>query len=90
MVNVQLRYFVLASNNICALRQFLAAESPLKVMKNASYFMLKDLLVLRIFKILSQYFGQYLGLISKFMTLIIIQILPNISRSECNQAMLVW
>ena len=35
------------------LRQFLATERPLKIMKNAFYFTLKALLVLKIFKILS-------------------------------------
>ena len=33
-------------------RQFLATESPLKMMKNASYFTLKALFVLKIFKFL--------------------------------------
>ena len=32
---------------------YLATESPLKVMKNAFYFTLKPLLVLKIFKLLS-------------------------------------
>ena len=35
------------------LRQFLATESPLSVMKNVFYFILKALLVLKIFKFLS-------------------------------------
>ena len=34
-------------------RQFLATESPLKMMKNAFYFTLKAVLVLKIFKLLS-------------------------------------
>ena len=34
------------------LRQFLATESPLKMMKNAFYFTLKALFVLKIFKFL--------------------------------------
>ena len=34
-------------------RQFMATESPLKVMKNAFYFTLKALFVLKIFKYLS-------------------------------------
>ena len=38
---------------LSCLRQFLATESPLKIMKNAFYFTLKDLFVLRIFKFLS-------------------------------------
>ena len=35
------------------LRQFLATESPLKMMKNAFYFTLKALVVVKIFKFLS-------------------------------------
>ena len=40
------------------LRQFLAIESPLKMMKNAFYFTLKAFFVLRIFKFLSSIFGN--------------------------------
>ena len=39
-------------------RQFLANESPLKIMKNAFYFTLKALFVLKIFKFLSWLFGH--------------------------------
>ena len=35
------------------LKQFMAIESPLKMMKNAFYFTLKALLLLKIFKFLS-------------------------------------
>ena len=38
-------------------RQFLAAESSLKMMKNAFYFTWKPLFVLKIFKFLSWLFG---------------------------------
>ena len=38
---------------LSGLRQFLATESPLKMMKNAFYFTLKALFVLKIFKFLS-------------------------------------
>ena len=38
---------------LSGLRQFLAAESPFKMMKNAFYFTLKALFVLKIFKFLS-------------------------------------
>ena len=38
---------------LSGLRQFLAAESPLKMMKNASYFTSKPFFVLKIFKFLS-------------------------------------
>ena len=40
------------------LRQFLATESPLKMMKNPFYFTLKALFVLKIFIILSWLFGH--------------------------------
>ena len=35
------------------LRQVLATESPLKMMKNAFYFTLKDLVILQMFKFMS-------------------------------------
>ena len=38
-------------------RQFLATESPLKLMKKTFYFTLKTLFVLKIFKFLSSLFG---------------------------------
>ena len=54
--------------------QFLTTESPSKEMKNAFYFTLKALLVLKTFKILSYIFGHVkkglirkIRLISKFM-----------------------
>ena len=37
---------------VSGMRQFLAIESPLKAIKNAFYFMLKALFVLKIFKFL--------------------------------------
>ena len=40
------------------LRQFLATESPLKMMRNAFYFTSKALFVLKIFKFLSSLFGH--------------------------------
>ena len=43
---------------LSSLRQFLATDSPLKMMKNAFYFTLKALLVLKIFKLLSSIFGH--------------------------------
>ena len=43
---------------LSSLRQFLATKSPLKMMKNAVYFTLKALFVLKIFKILSSLFGH--------------------------------
>ena len=81
------------------LRQFLATESPLRMMKNAFYFISRTLFVFSIFKFLSWIFGyagngliRNLGLISKCMTsstekqIITIHILPNISRSKDNQS----
>ena len=75
-------------------------ESPLKLMKNAFYFILKVFFVFKIFKFLSWLFSyiekngltRKIKLISKFMTsqpgqqTIAIHILPNISRSKGNQA----
>ena len=43
---------------LSGLRQLLATESPLKMMKNAFYFTLKALFVLKIFKFLSSIFGH--------------------------------
>ena len=40
------------------LRQFLATESPLEMMKNTFYFTSKPLSVLKIFKVLSWLFGH--------------------------------
>ena len=40
------------------MRQFLINKSPLKMMKNAFYFALKALFVLKIFKFLSWLFGH--------------------------------
>ena len=53
---------------LSGLRPFLATESPLKIMKNAFYFTLKGLFVLKIFKFLSSIFGyveKQLGLKDK-------------------------
>ena len=38
--------------------QFFATESPLKMMKNTFYFMLKSFFVLKIFRFLSWHFGH--------------------------------
>ena len=43
---------------LSGLRQFWATESPLQTMKNAFYFTLKALFVLKIFKFLSWLFGH--------------------------------
>ena len=43
---------------LSGLKQVLATESPLKIMKNAFYFTSKALFVLQIFKLLSRLFGH--------------------------------
>ena len=43
----------LKNKGALCLKQFLATEYPLKMMKNAFYFTLKSLFVLKIFKFLS-------------------------------------
>ena len=69
-------------------------ESLLKMMKNAFYFILIAVFVLKVFKFLSRLFGHVVQkLTSKFMTsqpglqTIGIHILPNISQSKSNQIM---
>ena len=46
------------NGSLSGLRQFLAAESPLEMMKNAFYFTSKALFVLKVFKFLSWLFGH--------------------------------
>ena len=75
---------------LSGLRQSLAIESPLKVMENAFYFILKTLFVIKIFKFLSWLFChnfiRNIRLISSFMTsqpekqAIAIHILPHRNR----------
>ena len=55
------------------LKQFLTIESPLKVMKNAFYFTVKALIVVKVFKLLFWLFGHVKNdlirtIISKFVT----------------------
>ena len=84
---------------LSGLRQFLAIESPLQMMKNAFHFTSKALFVLKIFMLLSWLFGQVAKRLDKkdqanfkfydvtaWLT-IVIHILPNISRKKGNQAM---
>ena len=47
------------------MEQFSAAESPLKMMKNAFYFRSKALFVLKIFKFLSWIFGHIVKRLDK-------------------------
>ena len=62
-------------------------ESPLKMMKNAFYFILKPLFVLKIFKILSRLFGHDFLTSQIGLQTIAIHILPNISQSKGKQTM---
>ena len=48
-----INFYPVLKGALSALRKFLATEIPLKIMKNAFYFMLKALFVLKIFKFLS-------------------------------------
>ena len=45
--------YIFEESALSALRQFLTTESPLKMIKNASYFTSKTLFVLKIFMFLS-------------------------------------
>ena len=45
-------------DSLTCLKQFLATGSSLKIMKNAFYYTLKALFVLKIFKFLSRLFGH--------------------------------
>ena len=78
----------------------MATESPLKVMKNAFYFTLKTLFVLKIFTFCLDFLVikkndliRKTSLIKKFMTsrpgsqTIAIHILINVARSKSNQTM---
>ena len=82
------------------LRQFLAAESPLKVMKNAFYFTSKAVLIHKICKFLSWFFGRVAKRfdrkdkvnfkfhdVTAWLTCICNHILTNISRRKGNQTM---
>ena len=48
---------IIIKGTLSGLRQFLATESPLKLMKNAFYFTLKALFVLKVSKFLSRLLG---------------------------------
>ena len=51
-------YYHYIKGALSDLKQFLATESPLKAMKNAFYFTLKALFLLKKFKFLSWIFGH--------------------------------
>ena len=71
----------------------MAAESPLKMMKNAFYFTSKALFVLKIFKFLSKLFGHVLKQLDLkdkvnfrfYDVAVAIHILPNMSGSKGSQ-----
>ena len=56
--NAFFRYTYRQTFKSSGLRQFSAAESPLKMMENAFYFTSKALFVLKIFKFFSSHFGH--------------------------------
>ena len=84
---------------LSGLRQILATEVALKMMKNAFYFTLKSLFVLKIFKFLSWLFGHVEKLVDYKYKInfkvydvttwetVGIPILSNIPRSKDNQSM---
>ena len=73
----------------------MAAESPLKLMKNAFYFTSKALFVLKIFKFLSKLFGHVLKQLDLkdkvnfrfYDVTVVIHIVPIMSRSKGSQTM---
>ena len=75
---------------LSGIRQFLATESHLKMIKNDFYFTLRAVFALRIFKFLFWIFGHAWKWLHKTSHLvkktIAIHILPNISRRKGNQA----
>ena len=48
---------VVIKGALSGLRQFLATENPLKMIKNTFYFTIEALFALKIFKFLSRFFG---------------------------------
>ena len=48
---------VVIKGALSGLRQFLATENPLKMIKNTFYFTLEALFILKIFTFLSRFFG---------------------------------
>ena len=93
-------FFSSIKGALLGLKQFLATESPLKMMKNAFYFTSIALFVLNIFKFLSWLFGHVVKRldwkdkvnfkfhdVTAWLTNYFNTQLPNISRSKGNQAM---
>ena len=86
---------------LAGMRQFLVTESPFKMMKNAFYFTLKVLFVLKIFRFFVLTFGHVekqldqkdkvnfkICDVTNLKQTIAIHVLPNISRSKSNQTMI--
>ena len=57
-IKLKCLYHIILKGALEGLRQFFITESPLKMMKNAFYFTLKALFVLKVFKFLSLLFGH--------------------------------
>ena len=55
--NKEAKHFEVVKGALSGLKQILATESPLKMIKNGFYFTFKGLFVLKIFKFLSRFFG---------------------------------
>ena len=86
---------------LAGMRQFLVTESPFKMMKNAFYFTLKVLFVLKIFRFFVLTCGHVekqldqkdkvnfkICDVTNLKQTIAIHVLPNISRSKSNQTMI--
>ena len=58
LINNHFKLKYLLKGALSGLRQFLATESPLKIMKNAFYFTSKAHFVLKVFRFLSWLFGH--------------------------------
>ena len=87
----EMRNLFWVKGSISGLRQFIATESPLKIMKNALNFML---LVSKLFLVMPENsLIRKLSLVSRFMMsqtgqqIITIHMFPNISRGKGNQSM---
>ena len=90
-LNIKFNILICIKVVFSGLRYFLATESPLKIMRNAFYFTLKALFVLKIFKFLFWLFGHVGKQLDKKTNvdfkfygkqLITIHTFPNISSSK--------
>ena len=62
---IDLHTCIVLQGPVSGMRQFLTTESPLKMMKNAFYFILKTFFALEIFSYLSWLFGYLEKLLDK-------------------------